>query len=80
VAIVHERNLNEVNKLIEYGFIVAWIASFLLGAYLVIVHHDYWVGIPAIAFGTMLFWGFALDGILYIKQRFVNQNAQRLDK
>ena len=58
--------------MLEYGWMYFWIASLLFGAYLIFNYHDYWVGIPLFVFGTMIFWGFILDGIISVKQRLVN--------
>ena len=46
-----------------------WIACLCFGAYLMLVHQDYWVGVPILAFGTMIFWGLAWNGISFVKEK-----------
>ena len=56
--------------------IVLWGSCLIFGGYLMYIHKDYWVGIPVFAFGTMFFWGFAYDGISFIKNKLVKQQSR----
>lgn len=52
--------------MLEGAFLWWWISSFIIGLYLILIHNDYWIGIPLTIFGSMILWGFIYEGCKYV--------------
>lgn len=56
------------------GILMIFFAAFGLGVYLILVHNDYWVGLPLLGFGSTIIAVLLLAGIytikIYLKEKF----------